>query len=196
MRTLLVASTFAIGLAISSLAGATTVWDETVNGDLSSSATSPSALTIGVGSNVILGRMGTLATGGVDPDFFRFTIAPGTRLTAINVTAYSPDESAGGGSFFAIASGTSISTNNPGLHLSNTLLSDVGDILPQLSSNPVYGGTGLPANPGPGTYTAWFQETLTSVGYGFDLVVTPIPEPTTIATLIAGGTLMLRRRSA
>jgi len=178
---------------IQSATFANTVWSEAVNGELSNAASSPTALTTGVGSNLVLGRAGTLVTGGLDPDFFTFTIAPGTQLSAINVTMFMPDESVGGGSFFAIASGTSISPNNPATHLSNTLFSEVGDILPALSSNPVFGGTGLPANPGAGTYTAWFQETLTSVSYGFDLVVTPVPEPMTLASLAAGMSLILRR---
>ena len=181
----------------SSATQASSSFVESVSGDLSNDSARPTPLTFTPGSNTVAGRMGIPPGGAVDPDFFTFTIAPGTFLSQINLTQYMPDGSAGSalnGSFFAIASGTSINTGNPGLHLSNRLVPAIGDILPGLAVGPTFGGTGLAAQPGAGTYTVWFQETATTVAYTLDFVVTPVPEPTTLAVVFGASGLLLRRR--
>lgn len=178
----------------SSVTQASSSYIESVSGDLSNVAAAPTPLTFTPGSNTVAGRMGIPLGGAVDPDFFTFTIAPGTFLSQINLTQYMPDGNALAGSFFAIASGTSISTSNPTLHLSNRLVPGTGDILPGLAASPTFGGTGLAAQPGAGTYTVWFQETATTVAYTLDFVVTPVPEPTTLAVVFGASGLLLRRR--
>ena len=178
----------------SSSTRASSSYVESISGDLSNNSAMPTPLTFTPGANTVAGRMGIPPGGVQDPDFFTFTIEPGTFLSAINVTQFTPDGSALGGSFFAIASGTSISTSNPGLHLSNRLVPGIGDILPGLAAFPIFGGTGLAAQPGAGPYTVWFQETATSVAYSLNFVVTPVPEPATLAVVFGASDLLLRRR--
>ena len=56
-----------LGLASSPAAG-TVVWDEAVNGDLSNSGTTATAVTFGLGSNVVQGTTGHDVTGAIDRD--------------------------------------------------------------------------------------------------------------------------------
>jgi len=123
----------------------------------------------------------------LDRDIFTFTLAPQQFLTSINVRTFEPRSR----SFYAIASGSSISLDNGSLHMGNMLLSATGEILPTLSSPGEFGALGFPTPLGAGTYTIWFQEAGNLVNYSFDYTVA-VPEPQSL-TVIAAGALALRR---
>ena len=61
--TLRFAHCFAFGalLILSFSSGATVVYDESVNGDLSDSAAAPTTINLGLGSNEIIGTIGVIA---------------------------------------------------------------------------------------------------------------------------------------
>jgi len=170
-------------------------WTEAVNGDLSNENESPTPVSLALGNNLITGRMGVDPLAGVlDADIFTFTVPADATLTAIDLTVYVPSLVLGNGAFLAISSGTTIDSGEPNAHLSNLLVDAVGPLLPLLAT-PTFGGTGIPGPLGPGTYTLWFQETITTVDYQFNLVLTPIPEPATaIPAAVALTALAARRR--
>jgi len=164
---------------VASILGATpvraaTLWDEVVNGDLSSNNLSPTPLTWGIGMNSVRGTMGRDLGAGVplDPDFFTFSLSPGQALISIVVSQFDPQ----GASFYALAAGTSIDTGSPANHLSNILVTGTGEVLAALDAGSYNGGLGLTAPLGAGTYTVWFQELSSVVTYQMDYTVVAIPE--------------------
>ena len=146
------------------------MWDEAINGDLSNDRLSTTPVAMAVGSNALLGTVGD-SGGGIDRDYFRFTVPPGAVLTSINLlgnTAVS-----GGASFFAMEDGTQILCTPAGVGLQNLWgfthynNGDIGsDILPNLLFLPHTAP--LPA----GTYSVWVQETGGPATYGFEFVIT------------------------
>jgi len=78
---------------------AVTLWDESVNGDLSSNAAAPTPIPLIAASNTIVGTMSSAA--GVDRDYITFTIDPDRMLTDIILRGLSPDNLA----FTAVNSG-------------------------------------------------------------------------------------------
>ena len=173
-----------LGICISS-ARAVVLWDEAFQGDLSNNNLAPTALTLGLGVNSILGTMGRdLPSVPVDRDMFTFTIAPGRALASINVVTFTPTNQ----SFYAIAPGITINDTDPATHLANTLVQHTGDILPQMVLGSYSGGTGITDPLGPGTYTAWFQELSSVVTYRMDYTIVDtvaVPEPAAACTGIA-----------
>ena len=171
-------------------AHAVTIWDEALHGDLSGNNLAPTALTLCLGVNSILGTMGRdLPQNPVDRDMFSFTIAPGRALISINVVTFTPTNQ----SFYAIAPGATINDTDPATHLANTLVQHTGDILPQMVLGSYSGGTGITDPLGPGTYTAWFQELSSVVTYQMDYTIAAVPEPATACTGLALGLVVLGR---
>jgi hypothetical protein len=151
-------------------AQASTAWDESLNGDLSNDRLAPTAVTMTVGSNIVLGTTGNPGTG-VDRDYFKITVPPGAVLSGI--TLLGNTTVSGGASFFAIEAGPQILCTPSGAGVENLLgfthygNGDVGsDILP----NSLF----LPAKPplAAGTYSVWVQDTGGPATYGFDFVIT------------------------
>ncbi len=201
MSRLFSAAVLAAGLCAS--AQAATVWDEAVSGDLANLGATPTALSFGLGSNVIRGTTGRNAAGVVDRDYFSFTVAAGWQLETLTVLPGSTFLGGAGASFIGMQVGP-VMTVDPESGSATGLLgwwlyneNDIGnDILQQMGSSPgAVGYTGaLPA----GTYTVWVQETATGVAaYGFDFAVTQVPEPASALLMLAGVAglgLALRRR--
>ncbi len=172
------------------------VYRENISGDLSSNHLAPTPLTFDVSVNRISGTMGGDPGEGIplDRDFFKFTLAPGQALTSINVLQFDPQ----GQSFYAISGGPTIGITSPADHLSNVLVTGLGEILDDLDNGSYSGGLGLTAPLQPGTYTVWFQELASVVTYDFAYTVTsnvaPVPEPgTAIWGAALGISLALRR---
>ena len=165
-------------------------WTESLDGDLSNNSAAPTALTFAPGVNLVTGRMGKPDSRPLDPDFFTFTLAPGWSLTSIEVLSISLFDN----SFYAIAAGTSINTSNPATHLSNTLISGAGEYLDDLAlpNAPYFGGTGLTAPLGAGTYTVWFQEA--AIERDYQMAYTVVPEPGTTCSLLGGAATLLHLR--
>ncbi len=184
-----------IALAVASLAPnahAATAWDEAVSGDLSNVGLTPNGVSMGAGSNFVVGTTGRSAQGVVDRDYFTFTIASGFQLDALLVLPGSTFLGPESISFIAFQAGpqftVSPTSNSPEGLLGYWLYgpNDLGlDILQQMGSSP--GAVGffgaLPA----GTYSVWIQETGTGVAnYNFDFQVSQVPEPGTALFMAAG----------
>jgi hypothetical protein len=182
-----------IAAALAEPAAAATLWNESVNGDLSNVRTAPTNLALSMGSNTITG---TTVSG--DIDFFTITVPASASFGSLVLIQFT---SADDLDFLAIQSGPIItSTTSPAamlgyVHLSAALVgTDVLDDM-ALGDGALGFSPPLPA----GTYAMWTQQLQTQmVSYSFDLVVTPVPEPTQ-ATLLTAGLVVLavaRRRSA
>src|SRR5262245_5721441 len=85
---------FATVLALAPLAspaGAATLWNESVDGDISSNVAAPTPFVFALGSNTIVGAVSNLAVNPGERDVITFTIPAGRKLSALNLVAYSPD---------------------------------------------------------------------------------------------------------
>lgn len=168
---------------------AATLYDETLDGDLSGAFGSPTLLEINPGTFTIIGEMGANGNGGAtnssDADYFTFEIPVGVTVTSLTLDNYAPAGAIGFGSFLAYRSGTSF----PGQGFGDIETWDVVnatnvDLLSALSLGPLTAGD----------HAFWFQETApTTVGY--TITATAVPEPSS-AALVVGSLLLLacRRR--
>lgn len=174
-------------------------YNEGVSGDLSNSGLTPTAVTLTVGANQVTGTTGNV--GGVDRDYFTFTLPAGWRLDAVTVMAGTT--TGGSASFIGVAAGNQVTTvptagTAVGL-LGWTLYSTemIGsDLLPQMAV-PDLGSTGFTPPLGAGTYSFWIQETAQgAVNYNFNFAVSAVPEPTSLALWAAGlaGLVALQKR--
>lgn len=189
-----------IGVLVSALACAgavsaqsSTVWDESLQGDLSSTGLQPTSLAMAAGANRILGVVGDGGLG-VDRDYFSFTVPVGAVLSAVmllNNTFVS-----GGASFIAIQAGPQVSVTPTGggadalLGYGHYTTDQVNtDILPSIVFGPV---STLPS----GVYSVWVQDTGGPAPYGFDFIMTAVPEPAALGMMLAGLVLVgsTRRR--
>ena len=177
--------------ALAGPAAAATLWNESVNGDLSNVRTAPTNLALSMGSNTI---SGTTVAG--DLDFFTVTVPASTFLGALTLVAWA---SADDLSFLALQAGPIItSTTSPAAMLGYVHL-NAGLVGTNILDDMALGDGALGFTPPlpAGTYALWTQQLQTqTVTYSFDLVV--VPEPTE-ATLLTAGLLVLafaRRRAA
>jgi hypothetical protein len=165
--------------AFADAAGAVTTWDEAVNGDLSSTRTSPTLLALVEGPNLILGT-----TIGGDPDYFTVTVPDGQFLTQLILGQYVSEDNV---AFLAIQAGPIITSTTSAAALLGWLHAGVAhrgtDILDDMALGAQAQGFTPPL--GPGTYALWMQQTSAQlVTYRFNLIL--VPEPATGA-LVAGG---------
>jgi len=182
-----------VALLFSGALQASTVWDETLAGDLSNDGLGPTALSFALGSNVIAGMTGNPGPG-VDRDYFSFVVPEGATLTALrilNSTTFS-----GGASFLGLQAGPQLTVSPSGSGSANLLgfvhynNDQIGtDVLAGL----YFGSPSLPS----GIYSAWVQETGGPVGYAFDfeLSPTPVPLPGGFVLLISAVGALLGKRT-
>lgn len=196
--------TYSAVLCLSSVAipaSAAVVYNEAISGDLSNSGLTPTMVALATGSNEISGATGRPGAA-VDTDYFTVTIPSGFLLTSIVVL---PGTSiAGPVSFIGVQAGSQVTlpantTTAAGL-LGWTHYSAAGigtDILDDLGI-PANGSTGFSPPLTAGAYSFWIQEFgAGTFPYAFDLTVTPVPEPGTWASVLAGLAVVasaLRRR--
>ena len=196
----------AAALMLSAPTTAATVWDETVDGDLSSNPLAPTAVVVALGFNDVLGSAGaalvlgaptfdpTTGAPNFDMDFLTFMVPTGyilKSLVPVNIVfAESTDTKA----FIGLEGGTQITaaTNFPystgalgllgWLHVA---ASDVGtDILPAMGVSGM-GATGFSPPLPAGGYTLWIQDDL-PVSYDLRIEIAGVPELSTWAMLLAG----------
>ena len=159
------------------------IWDEGVDGDLSTNPLAPTPLTFGVGNNEIIG---SVQSPNDTRDYITFTIEAGQTLQSILLLQYEDSNTGGPASrgFNAINQGTTSFIPNGGTagqflggaHLDP--LPPGTDLLPILAGAP-QAGTGFGVPLGPGDYSYLIQQTGPELsGYTLDFVV--VPEPLTI----------------
>lgn len=177
-----------------------TVYDESVSGDLSGNGLAPTFVAMAGGSNVVMGTTGR-ENGVVDRDYFNITVPAGWLLTAI--TPMATTGVVGTSAFIALESGAQVTTPVAGpattlLGWHHYVVADVGNnILPLIGTGA--GAIGFAGPLGAGNYAVWVQETgVGTVPYVMDFTLSPVPEPTSALTLLAGlaGIAALRRRHA
>ena len=183
-------------------AHAATAWDESVSGDLANIGTGPTALTLGLGTNIITGTTGRSAAGVVDRDYFVFTLPTGWRLDSVTMLPGTTFLGPSGLGFIAVQAGTQVTVNPTGGSASGLLgwwhynQNDMGtDILPSMGASPF--ATGFVGSLPAGSYAFWIQETTTgTAAYNFDFGVSAVPEASSALMLLAGlaGLAFLRRR--
>jgi len=191
-------------LTLPTAAHAQIVYNESVAGDLSNSATVPTLLEI-LETTTIIGSAG----GDDTQDFFVITVPVGFLLSGYTNTLFNSPSGDGAG-FTGFTSGTGFSGNlfNPGSYMGyahfgvvvfNGELPEtnlVGVNLLPLMSDPsiAQGATGFTNPLGAGTYTFLIQQRGESTEYRFALSMVLIPAPGSIALLGLGGLVVARRR--
>lgn len=180
-----------VGLGVT--AHADTIYNEASSGDFSNNGLTPTLLSIGAGSNVVLGTTGDSGQG-VDRDYFSFTVPTGYVLSS--VTLLSNTTISGGSSFIGLQAGPQLTVAPTGAGAENLLgfahynSGQIGlDLMSLLAP-------GFPNGAPAGTYSAWVQELGGPVEYGFDFKVTPVPLPGAAILLVSGflGAAAARRR--
>jgi len=175
-----------VALMLASLAvphaAASTIWDESVDGPLSTAPESPTPLTVGVGTNSIIATIQ-----GANLDYFSFTLAPGQSLESFLLASYASSDPV---SWIGLQAGAAWTAGD-----------NVGSMIAQQHFGTANIGTNLlgiiPAAPlAAGTYTVRAQQLGAATAYQLDLAV--VPEPSTCAMALAGlacgGYSMWRRR--
>lgn len=162
-------------------------WDETLLGDLSSDGLAPTALTVGSGTNYVLGTVGNSGSG-VDRDYFSFVVPTGFVLDAVRLLGNT--SVSGGSSFIAIQAGPQLTVSPTGAGVENLLgFTHYGNDLIGTDLLPAMAITFTGALPS-GVYSVWVQETGGPATYGLDFSISAVPEPGSLAMLLAGLGLM------
>jgi hypothetical protein len=172
------------------------VLDEATRGDFSDSWSSPTAMTLEVGSNRVSGRTEPGPSGAVDVDYFTVTVPAATRLERIVLSDYSqtaltidelPGRLGDRGAFLAMSRGNVavVESNFQEKALGAVLVgvlpaADEGsDILEAMVFADDFIVSSLRPPLGPDDYTFWYQQNRRGVQgetrYSFDFVVTPLP---------------------
>lgn len=164
-------------------------WNEAIQGELSSNASSPSTLTLDLGSNSVIGSFNP--QGVYDPDYLTVTVPTGAQLSSLLYGSNFVINDAR--SFIGVDIGTTVDltptpTSQFGLHgyAHIPIGSSVGtNFLPEIGNG--FGSQGFTGPLATGTYTFWMQETSGALGtYSWDFIVSAVPEPDAYALLLAG----------
>lgn len=190
----------AVVLAIGLVAGAAwadDVWDEFLDGDLSTDPGAPTPLVFGLGGNTVIGSVHSPDD---TRDYITFEVPDGMGLVALLQHQWEDLDTGrpGNTGFHAINAGsTSFIPGNDtiGFFLGADHMSPVDpgtDLLPNLANANV-GGTGFEIPLGPGTYSYLVQQTGTqNTGYTLEFVL--VPGPGGLAVVAVGAIGLLRRR--
>ncbi len=185
----------ALTISVAPAVVSTTLYDESVSGDLSGDRFSPSAFALAVGSNVL-----RATSGGNDLEYIRLDVPAGYRLDRIGVEGYVVPGAANN-SFIAVMRGPQFTepaevlainvSNLLGYALFGNKAGGVpvgGDLLPVMAN--AAGAARFAPPLAAGTYTFWIEERvpLPSDGatYALNFHVSPVPEPAAALLLLAG----------
>ncbi len=180
-----------VAMMLPALGHSAVVWDEAVNGDLSGDRFNPTQLTLSNGSNLLLAT-----TGDSELDFYTFTLAPNQQLSQLNLRAYNRQDVM----FIGVTTGTTfgVDPNDPNIpdllgwmHFGPANLDQ--DLLPMMGTGE-FGAQGFTPPLGPGSYSFWMNQFNEPTSYTLEFVVTPVPEPATMAVLGLGVAAFIRRR--
>jgi hypothetical protein len=170
------------------------VWDESVQGDLSSLPASPTAVSFVNGANTVIGSLSE--PDGDLRDYLTFTLGPNQALTGMTLDVFTPN----GVSFHAFNSGSTsfIPGDDPSsnfLGLEFVFDGLVGfDLLPDLAAG-AFGSTGFTVPLGPGTYSYLIQEITPGESRAYQITFNVVPEPSSVSLLGLSALLLASRRS-
>lgn len=199
LSALSVGLTLALLVAVPFAASAMEVWDESIDGDLSSDPNAPTPLFLSLGSNLVHGSV--VAPGDVR-DYVTFTIPSGQALAGLDLLLYEDVVSGGPGNtgYHAINAGATslvpdFANGSSFLGGDHVTAADVGtDRLPDLAAA-ILAGTGFTIPLGPGTYSYLIQQTGPPLtGYTLDFVLVPEPSTAMLVAVGLAGVGRLRRR--
>jgi hypothetical protein len=167
---------------------AATVWNESVNGDISGKRLAPTAVPLSAGDNDVLGAVQGNPS---DLDYLTINVPVGDLLSKIILKSFVSTDTRG---FIGIQAGTTFTEPTAGTNVAHLLgythfgpgAGNVGaDILPSMGVGP--GAIGFTAALAAGSYTFWIQQLGAATSYDFDFQVSRVPEQTswTLASLAA-----------
>jgi len=168
---------FAIAALLVTLAGsahAAVVWNEGVNGDLSTNPAAPTALVFAIGGNTVTGSVINSAGVGGDRDYIKFTIGAGQTLAGLNLLNWAPNNlgflafNAGATSY--VPSAVTDPNFLAGIHANSALIGM--DLMPFFVSSAVTTNSLATPSLGPGTYCFLVQQTNNILQqYSFEFVI-------------------------
>lgn len=187
-----------VALGCSAAVASAAAYTESIQGDLSGVAASPTPWALSLGANPLTGTAGTnLNTGSNDYDLVAFTVPAGLRLDSILVTNYEnvdPFALA----FFALQAGTPW-LDGFGFDIGGNFLmgwshidrsmEDV-DLLYKIQEHANEPPFDIPL--GSGAYTLLIQDIDTTFDYTLTFHVAAVPEPSAAALLAIGGACCFR----
>ncbi|MBL8059125.1 MAG: PEP-CTERM sorting domain-containing protein [Chthonomonas sp.] len=180
-----------VGLTVTQGANAAVVWNEAINGDFSGDRFNPTVLSLSIGSNEILAT-----TGDSELDFYTFNLDAGKQLSSIIVRSFDTQDLM----FIGVTTGPTFTVDpdapDPaGLlgwaHFGQNELNT--DILPVMGQG-VFGSQVFTPPLPSGQYSFWMNQFNSPTNYTLEFVVTPVPEPATMAALGLGVAALMRRR--
>lgn len=188
-------SLLALGMLLSPMAHAGVMWDESIDGSLSTDRFNPTAMQVGAGSNMLHATTG-ISDNEHGAEFYTIHLDANERLTNLFVTAYSGQDLM----FIGMTQGTTF-TVDPDSPVIEDLLgwthfgpNEVTvDILPTMGSGTFGSQVFEPPLPA-GDYSFWMNQFNDPQSYSLDFVVEAVPEPTTMVVLGLGVAAVIRRR--
>jgi hypothetical protein len=183
-------------------AQAVVVWNEAVDGDISTDRNNPSSAALARGSNTLTATsVGPPTSNPADREYITFSLPTNGRLSALYVQAYAGLD---GTAFIGVQSGTTFTEPPTGTDPANLLgYSHFGPAVQPVGSNILsdmgqgFGSQGFTPPLTGSNYTFWIQQTgANSATYTLDFFVSP--EPAAIAMFGIGGVIVLlaKRRCA
>lgn len=191
-----------LGPAISHAA---VLYNESVSGDISSTQSTPTSLTLQAGSNSIIGTVGS----GDSQDWLTFAVPSGFTLNSLVLAAYSSNDAQGftgmqAGSVFVGSSNTAanyLGYAHFGTTATNGSLPSANlvgqDLLPIMSTQAGSPGSQHFTTPLPsGSYAFLIQQLGATTSYQFNYSVVAVPEASSagLSVLLGGMALLSRRR--
>jgi len=178
------------------MASASTIWDEGVNGDLSSNRSAPTNLNLAVGTNSLFAT-----TNSTDIDYVHFHLSAGMSLESINFMAWTGSDQKG---FIGVQAGSTFTEPPTGTNVANLLgyahfgpgVNVIGqDILPSIGQGA--GSIGFSGALTGSDYTFWLNQTNPSPqSYQLDFVTRAVPEPVSFIALLGASLFIKRKRKA